>query len=214
MKKAILFDMDGLLIDSERVTFETYQEILTRMGYVFTKSMYQGFVGSSKETVRQHFYDLFGAQFPLPQVEKETHAIIEDCLFNHPPVKKGAMTLLSYLKKRQYKIMVASNSIQKRVVPVLKASGIDAYIDGYICGDQVSRGKPDPELYLACCQRLQISPKQALVLEDSEPGINAGYNAGIDVICVPDIKYPSQKYIDMTTHIVNSLEDVIAYLEQ
>ena len=87
------------------------------------------------------------------------------------------------------------------------------YFDDSICGDEVTHGKPNPEIFLTACHKIGVQPEEAVVLEDSEAGIQAAYDGHIDVICVPDMKYPEEKYVQMITKIVKSLDDVIDYLE-
>jgi len=86
--------------------------------------------------------------------------------------------------------------------------------DDIICGDEVTNGKPNPEIFLKACEKLNVHPNEALVLEDSEAGIQAAYGASIPVICIHDMKYPEQPYLDMTTDILKSLKQVIDYLKE
>ena len=88
------------------------------------------------------------------------------------------------------------------------------YFDDSICGDEVANGKPNPEVFLKACQKLDVKPHEAIVLEDSEAGIQAACSAKIPVICIPDMKYPEDKYVSMTTQIYNSLDQVITYLDK
>ena len=82
-----------------------------------------------------------------------------------------------------------------------------------VFGNEIKRGKPFPDIFLKACEKLEVNVDQALVLEDSEAGIQAAYDAHILVICIPDMKYPQEKYINKTTKIYQSLKDVIDYLE-
>ena len=81
-----------------------------------------------------------------------------------------------------------------------------------ICGDEVTHGKPHPEVFLRACEKLGVNPSDAIVLEDSEAGIQAAYSGNIDVICIPDMKYPEQEFEKMTTKILDSLDQVIDFL--
>ena len=96
---------------------------------------------------------------------------------------------------------------------ILKNADILPYIDDSICGDEVTHGKPDPEIFLKACEKAGVSIKDAIVLEDSEAGIEAAYRGGLDVICIPDMKYPEHIYQVKTTAIFSSLDDVINYLK-
>ena len=145
----------------------------------------------------------------METVLKYVHQYMND-LFEREgvPVKEGLRELLKYLKERGYKTVVATSSTRDRVDKILKQTGLADYYDDSICGDEVERGKPNPDIFLKACQKVQVSPSEALVLEDSEMGIQAASSAGIPVICVPDMKYPAPQYASLASHIVESLTDV------
>ena len=214
MKKAVIFDMDGLMIDSERVTYNEYVKKLHLLGHDdFTEEIYKNCLGKNKQGICQVFIDHYGEDFPMEEVWDDVHVWIDESLRKHVPKKKGLDELLEYLKENNYKTIVATSSGRKRVDEILNNANIVDYFDDSICGDEVSKGKPNPEIFLTACQKLGVKPEEALVLEDSEAGILAAYDGHIDVICVPDMKYPEEEFASKTTDIVNSLEDVITYLE-
>lgn len=213
MKKAVIFDMDGLMIDSERVTYEEYCRKLATLNLTFDEDTYRLCLGKNKAGICQVFIDHFGDDFPMTEVWDDVHVWIDERLAKEVPLKDGLIDLLKYLKNNNYKTIVATSSARIRVDQILKNAAITEYFDDSICGDEVAHGKPNPEIFLTACQKLGVTPQEALVLEDSEAGILAAYNGNIDVICVPDMKYPEQAYQEKTTKIVKSLHDVIDYLE-
>lgn len=214
MKKAIIFDMDGLMIDSERVTYQEYVKKLHMLGHDdFTEDLYKHCLGKNKPGICKVFTDHYGDNFPMKEVWDDVHVWIDESLRNHVLKKEGLDELLQYLKTHGYKTIVATSSARVRVDEILKNAEIVDYFDDSICGDEVKHGKPDPEIFLTACQKLGVTPDEALVLEDSEAGILAAYNGRIDVICVPDMKYPEPDYASKATKIVDSLKDVIDYLE-
>lgn len=214
MKKAIIFDMDGLMIDSERVTYNEYVKKMHMLGHDdFTEELYKHCLGKNKAGICKVFTDHYGEDFPMAEVWDDVHIWIDESLRKHVPKKKGLDNLLKYLKDNGYKTIVATSSARSRVDEILKNAGIVDFFDDSICGDEVKHGKPDPEIFLTACHKLGVTPDQALVLEDSEAGILAAYNGRIDVICVPDMKYPEPDYASKVTKIVDSLEDVIEYLK-
>lgn len=215
MKKAIIFDMDGLMIDSERVTYDEYVKKLNALGYHdFTEDIYIKCLGKTKPGICQVFIDHYGNDFPMVEVWDDVHVGIDDSLRKHVPIKKGLIELLEYLKENNYKTIVATSSARKRVDEILSNAGITKYFDDTICGDEVSHGKPDPEIFLTACKKLDVEPSEAIVIEDSEAGILAAYNGHIDVICVPDMKYPTSEYQAKSTLIVESLDKIIEYLKK
>lgn len=214
MKKAVIFDMDGLMIDSERVTYNEYVKKLHLLGHDdFTEDVYINCLGKNKAGICQVFFDHYGDDFPMVEVWDDVHVWIDDELRRHVPKKKGLDELLEYLKKNDYKTIVATSSGRARVDEILGNAGITEYFDDSICGDEVTHGKPDPEIFLTACEKLGVTPDEAIVLEDSESGILAGYRGNIDVVCVPDMKYPGEEYESKVTKMVDSLLDVIDYLE-
>lgn len=214
MIKAIIFDMDGLMIDSERVTFECYQEILKGMNLTMDEEFYKTLLGKPIKGIYQRFYDVYGNDFPIEDVIKDVHALMAQRFETKGvPVKTGLKSLLEYLKANNYKTIVATSSNRDRVDTILAQAQITDYFDDSICGDEVTKGKPNPEVFLKSCQKLGVSVDEAIVLEDSEAGIQASYDAGIKVICIPDMKYPEKQYEEKTFKIFKDLNDVTDYLK-
>ncbi len=214
MKKAVIFDMDGLMIDSERVTYNEYVKKLAQLGHHdFTEELYRNCLGKNKQGICQVFIDHYGQDFPMDEVWDDVHVWIDESLRQYVPKKKGLVELLEYLKANNYKTIVATSSGRARVNEILKNGNLTEYFDDSICGDEVTHGKPHPEIFLTACQKLDVKPEEALVLEDSEAGILAAYDGRIDVICVPDMKYPEPQFVEKVTKIVDSLDEVIDYLK-
>ena len=215
MLKAVIFDMDGLMIDSERVTFECYQEVLKDMNLTMDEEFYKTLLGKPTKGIHQRFYDVYENNFPIEDVMKKVHAMMAERFEKEGvPVKNGLVSLLQYLKENSYKTIVATSSNRNRVDKILKQAGITEYFDDSICGDEVTKGKPDPEIFLKACQKLGVSTDEAIVLEDSEAGIQAGSTAGIRVICVPDMKYPEKQYEEKAYRILSDLNEVKEFLKK
>lgn len=215
MIKAIIFDMDGLMIDSERVTFECYQERLKDMNLTMDEEFYKTLLGKPIKGIYQRFYDVYGNDFPIETVIQDVHQLMAERFEKEGvPVKKGLVELLHYLKENNYKTIVATSSNRDRVDKILAQAKITEFFDDSICGDEVSKGKPNPEVFLKSCQKLGVNVDEAIVLEDSEAGIQASYDANIKVICIPDMKYPEKQYEDKTFKILKDLTEVTAYLKE
>ena len=215
MIKAVIFDMDGLMIDSERVTFEGYQHVLAKENLTMSEEKYKTLLGKPVKAVHDLFKEDYGPQYDVDQIIKDVHAYIAKRFETEGvPLKPGLVELLKYLKENNYKTTIATSSHRNRVDLIVKQAQIDQYFDDSICGDEVTKGKPNPEVFLKACQKLQVSPQDALVLEDSESGINAAYNAEIKVIGIPDMKYPEEKYVKMTYKIMDNLFQVKDFLEE
>lgn len=213
MIKAVIFDLDGLLVDSEIVAYKIYKEMLNEFEYNFSIEEYaKNFSGKTlinNITYLINTYNLpLDINIALEKVLEIENKFIEEGI----ELKAGAKELLSYLKSNSYKIALASSSIKDRALTILKQNNIIEYFDDFVFGYEVEKGKPYPDIFLKACEKLSESPENCLVLEDSEAGIQAAYSANIPVICVPDMKVPTQKYLDMTKAVLNSLEEVISYL--
>ena len=214
MIKAIIFDMDGLMIDSERVTFECYQERLKDMNLTMDEKFYKTLLGKPIKGIYQRFYDVYGNDFPIENVIQDVHQLMAERFETEGvPVKKGLVELLHYLKDNNYKTIVATSSNRDRVDKILAQAKITEFFDDSICGDEVTKGKPNPEVFLKSCQKLGVNVDEAIVLEDSEAGIQASYDANIKVICIPDMKYPEKQYEEKTFKILKDLNGVTEYLK-
>ena len=202
------------MIDSERVTFECYQEILKGMNLTMDEEFYKTLLGKPLKGIYQRFYDVYGNDFPIEDVIKDVHALMAKRFETEGvPVKKGLVELLHYLKDNNYKTIVATSSNRDRVDKILAQAKITEFFDDSICGDEVTKGKPNPEVFLKSCQKLGVNVDEAIVLEDSEAGIQASYDANIKVICIPDMKYPEKQYEEKTFKILKDLTEVTAYLK-
>ena len=209
MIKAIIFDMDGLMIDSERVTFDGYVIECQKLGYTMTKEFYKTLLGKPIKGIYELFQKEFGNDFPIEEVIQKVHQYMADLFETQGvPVKDGLISLLQYLKANNYKTIVATSSNRNRVDTILSLANIAQYFDDSICGDEVTKGKPNPEVFIKSCQKLGVTTEEAIVLEDSEAGIQAASSAGIKVICIPDMKYPEKEFEQKTFKIFNSLKDV------
>lgn len=215
MKKAIIFDMDGLMIDSERVTFEGYQELCKEEGKELDQQTYLLCLGKPVPGIHQVFYDAFGNDFPIPEIMKKNHIRMAHIFETEGvPVKEGLLDLLHYLKENGYKTIVATSSDRERVDAIFKIAGITDLIDDSVCGREVEHGKPSPDIFLKALEKAGVKKEEALILEDSESGIEAASRAGIDVICIPDMKQPEEMYAKKTLDIVPSLKNIQTDLEK
>ena len=202
------------MIDSERVTFECYQERLKDMNLTMDEEFYKTLLGKPIKGIYQRFYDVYGNDFPIENVIQDVHQLMAERFETEGvPVKKGLVELLHYLKDNNYKTIVATSSNRDRVDKILAQAKITEFFDDSICGDEVTKGKPNPEVFLKSCQKLGVNVDEAIVLEDSEAGIQASYDANIKVICIPDMKYPEKQYEDKTFKILKDLTEVTAYLK-
>ena len=213
MIKAVIFDLDGLLIDSEIISYKIYKEILNQFGHDFSMEEYaQNFSGKTEVKNVTNLIDTYSLPWTVEIGLNNVLEIESKFLAKGVALKTGAKELLAYLKDKCFKIAIASSSTEDRALNILREHNIIEYFDEFVFGHEVKKGKPNPDIFLKTCDKLSEKPEECLVLEDSEAGIQAAYSASIPVICIPDIKVPNQYYLDMTKIVLNSLEEVIYYL--
>jgi HAD superfamily hydrolase (TIGR01509 family) len=212
--KAVIFDMDGLMIDSERVTYDGYVIEFAKLGFEYPKEFYKKLLGKRIPEILELHYQKFGRNLDMQTIISNVHAYMANQFETvGVPLKPGLKELLLYLRENGYRTIVATSSQRARVDHILELAGITEYFDSAICGDEVANGKPHPETFRKACEKLEVLPEEAVVLEDSEAGILAGWNGHIRVICVPDMKYPEPEYAEKCWKIVDSLHDVIDILK-
>lgn len=215
MVKAVIFDMDGLLLDSERASYEAMQKNCEKLGVKIDKDFYCSLLGLSNTDAKEQVYKHFNGKIDVDKYFDDMFSLVkEEYIKNGVPVKEGAFELLEYLKSNGIAAVVASSSEKNWVEWLLKKASLYDCFDGFMCGDEVENAKPDPEIFLKACQKAGAEPKDSLVLEDAQSGIEAANAAGIPVICVRDMLDPDEKHKKMTLAVMDSLIEVKEYLER
>lgn len=210
LPELFIFDMDGLIFDTERLFMNTKGKVLETYGYVQHEADYQRTLGTCGAQLNAILHDIYGPDYPAEEISRKTRALVtEQIRAEGPPVKYGIRTLLSWIQSRKIPCCVASSTQHAYVEEYLKLANLYEYFTGIIGGDEIQRSKPNPDIFLAACTRTHVSPAQALVLEDSENGILAASSAGIPVICIPDLKIPEASILDKTAAVVSDAEKVI-----
>ena len=213
MTKAVIFDLDGLLVDTELISYKIYKEILAEIGCEFSLEDYaQKFSGKTVVQNIKHLIETYHLPWSADLGFSKVVEIEGRFVAQGVDLKPGARKLLSFLKKNNYKIAMASSSIEERALNILRQHNLVDSFDEMVFGYEVKRGKPAPDIFLRACEKLSAKPEDCLVLEDSEAGIQAAFSANIPVICVPDMKVPNQPYLEMTSATLSSLDQVITYL--
>ncbi len=215
MQKAIIFDMDGVLFDTERLVGEIWMQLGEREGLSQIEAVFMGCVGRSYEDTRLVFQHYYGKDFPFEAFRGEARKMFFEVLETEGiPIKQGANELLMYLQEENYKIGLASSSKTQDILSHLSQAELRDYFKVIIGGDQVRQSKPHPEIYQLACERLRVLPEETFCIEDSLNGIRAGRRAGLKVIMVPDLIAPTPEILTEVHKKCSSLLEVKDYLEQ
>lgn len=213
--QAVIFDQDGLMLDTEPAAYRGWRDALAEEGHTLTQAQYKLVVGRNSESVRGVMIDLYGEDIPIQAlIERKNELIEADFRSNGISPKPGIFELLSAVDDLGLQKAVATSTPREHVVWKLEAAGIYAQFDAIVGGDEVPRGKPAPDIYLLAADRLGLSPADCLVLEDSEAGVRAASAAGMAVIMVPDFILPSPEVEAIPLKVLPSLIEVAVYLEQ
>lgn len=214
MKKAVIFDLDGLLIDSEIISYKMYADLLQKHNLRFTLDTYaRHYSGKNGVTNMQNLIFTYHLPISLEQGLAYVDALEKGYFAEGVPLKPGARELLHFLKRRDIKILLASSSTRERALSVLAQHGIENCFDAMVFGPEIAHGKPAPDIFIKAREKSGEASADCLVLEDSEAGIRAAYAAGIDVICVPDMKRPDGAFLSAAAAVLPSLFDVPLWLE-
>lgn len=211
---AVIFDLDGLLADTEIISLKVYQELLADFGIPFTEETYsREYSGHREEENVQRFLDTYDLPWNFDQTLEKVYELEARILAKGVNLKKGAKNLLAFLQREGIPIALATSSVESRARMILDSNDILSLFDHLVFAKDVKRSKPSPDIFLKACSDLNVLPENCLVLEDSEAGIEAASRAGIPVICIPDLKMPAQSFLNKTEQVFQDLDAVRDYLE-
>ena len=213
--KAVLFDMDGLMVDTESLSTEAFINSAKAQGYNMTKEETLKVLGFTKANIYQFWIDYFqGTNVDGKKLVDDHYEYIENVLYTVGPEKMPYVEeLLKYLKENNYKIAVASSSDTADIKNNLEKTKLEKYIDEIASGAEVENGKPAPDVFLLAAERLDVDPKDCLILEDSKAGVKAGKASGAMVFMVPDMFTVDKECEDTADRILTNLGEVIGILE-
>ena len=219
--KAAIFDMDGLLIDSERAIMRAWIAGARELGLAFAESDFVQCVGRAEPESDAILVRILGDRATFEAARSRAQALLRvqaaadghlhdgEPLF---PLKDGALALLSALRETGVPCAVASSSRVAEIRHRLGGIGVLPFFAAVCGGDEVPRGKPDPALYLLAAARLATSPHECIAFEDSENGARAAQAAGVRVVVVPDLRRPAEDVIEASHHVLESLDDALEHV--
>lgn len=211
--EAVVFDMDGVIFDSERAVMNCWLELAQKYDIKDIEKPYFACVGTTMTRTREIMLETYGEDFPYDEYARESSLMYHEKYDGGKlPMKPGVMELLSYLKGKGKKIALASSTRRETVTNQLRWAGIIDYFDVIICGDMVARSKPAPDIFLKACQELGVSPENTYAIEDSYNGISAAHAGQLRPIMVPDLLEANDEMRGMAECVCDNLNEVIDYL--
>lgn len=212
--RAVIFDMDGLMFDTERVFIEAWDYAGEKIGIGKAGYMTLKTLGMSVSMSRELWIEEFGNKYNEQELHRHTKEFLTKYYAeNQVPVKKGLYILLNYLRENGFRLAVASSSPRWEVESHLKDAAVSDYFQAVICGDMVTRSKPEPEIYLKACELLGEKPQDCFALEDSRNGILSAHRAGCRTIMIPDLWQPDEEILSVIVGKYDDLEQVKDALE-
>jgi len=206
--RAVIFDMDGLMFDTERPARQAWFRAMSERGYVLDDGVYLRVIGRTSQATRAIFIEAFGPDLPIDAIESSASSYLRDLIEPTPPIKPGLLELLDHIDELGMMMAVASSTARAEVARRLSTCGLERRFSAVVGGDDVSIGKPAPDLFLRASELLRLPPADCVVLEDSRAGIQAAAAAGMTPVMVPDMVEPSALCLELAVHVVSSLSDV------
>jgi HAD superfamily hydrolase (TIGR01509 family) len=212
--QACIFDMDGLLIDSERPLRDVYQAVAEQLGFPITNDIYLLCVGRNEPDTRAIIKEHVSRDFPFEQIAELARARLSTLLADTGwPLKPGATVALERVIEIGLRRCVATSTARALAENRLVSAKIRHYFESITCGDEVTRGKPAPDIFLLAAKRLELPPERCIVLEDSEYGARAALEAGMRCVMVPDLKTPPESLRPQIDGIFDDLVGAVTYIQ-
>lgn len=214
--EAVVFDMDGVIFDTERIICALWDEVGAKHGLEGISEVIFRCIGTTNIRTREIFEEAYpqkegykGYDFYKSTISEEFHTTYDG---GKLPVKKGVRELLTYLKEKKIKIGLATSTREAIATKELTECGLIDYFDFVTGGDRVLKSKPEPDIYLLACDNLKVNPRNSIAIEDSYNGIKSAFNAGMIPIMVPDLLPPTEE-MEQKAHVIkNNLLEVKEYI--
>ena len=206
---AVVFDMDGTLLDTELVFKEIVWDVTRDLGFEMTTDVHGRMVGSSHEATNRLLVEAYGVSFPYELFDAECRRLMHGRMAESVPVKAGVVEILTELQARDIPMAVATSSRAVHALSQLGAAGLLDLFQAVVTRDDVIEPKPHPEPYLTAARLLGILPASCLAIEDSHSGVRAAHGAGMQTVMVPDLVPPTAEIRGLCT-VMASLHEVRA----
>ena len=204
--QAVVFDMDGVIFDTERLVIEFWKEVAKKHNIPNIEHTCIQCLGTNRVRTREIFLENYGADFPFDPYRAEVTELFNTHYKGVPlPTKPGVRELLSYLQEQDIKVGLASSTAQHLVRDEIGTAGLLPYFQTLVCGDMVEHSKPAPDIFLKACEILNADPTKSIAIEDSFNGIRSAHCAGMTPIMVPDQVQPTDEIRTLAFHVMPKL---------
>lgn len=215
MIKAVIFDMDGTLLDSERIGLKAWQYVIDKYSLPFDLSLPYRSIGLNYASMKTLFLSELGEDYPFDKYWGYAKQYLQNAKRRTAyPVKAGFDELCTYLKANKIGMYVATSTYHASAAKELEHSGILGYFDGIIGGDEITRGKPDPEIFITAAEKTGFDKSECLIVEDSSNGLRAGIASGIRTVFIKDIVDVPSEITDKVFARCDDLSGVIGIITQ
>jgi HAD superfamily hydrolase (TIGR01509 family) len=206
---AVVFDMDGLMLDTEPLYKSSWQQALAELGHELDDASYLRFVGRSTGDCEHELVAQLGQAFPLETFRHRWPVLWRTCADEQGiAAKAGLHELIAFVRNEGLPLALATSSDSSFTELSLGRANLLGSFDVVVTGDQVTHLKPAPEIYIEAARRLAVDPRHCVALEDSEAGILAASRAGMVPLLIPDLKEPSEEAIEAAFRVLGSLHEV------
>jgi beta-phosphoglucomutase-like phosphatase (HAD superfamily) len=206
--EAIVFDMDGLSLDTEPLYKIAWQQALAELGHELDDAAFIRFVGRSTADCERILAEQLGSEFPLETFRSRWPGLWRACAHQQGIATKAGLTeLLGFIRSEGLPIALATASDASYTEFSLGLADLHDTFDVVVTGDQVANPKPAPDIYLEAARRLGVDPRRCIALEDSDAGILAASTAGMVCLLVPDLKQPSEDAVRAAFRVLRSLHE-------
>jgi len=207
--KTVIFDMDGVIFDSEVCYIDCCRTVAESWGINFREDVAHKCLGTTNEKTKELIREAYGDSFDVAKYwDASFKLFMERYDKGRLPMKEGVHRLLKYLKDNGIGIALASSTEEWAVRQELSDAGIIDYFDEIVCGNMVERSKPHPDIFLKAAELMKTDPADCMVIEDSFNGIRAAHSAGMHPVMVPDILGPDEEIKNLSDIVAESLVDV------
>lgn len=208
--EAYIFDMDGLLIDTERICWECFRKACSEFSYEPDFEIYKKCIGRKPEEGNLILKQGFDPFIPFDNVHSKWNEFYRNYVDNEIiPLKPGVRFVLNLLYRNDTRLAVATSTNRESALRKLTRTGLIDFFDLVVSGDQIEHSKPDPEIYLTVAKQLNVKPEKCVAFEDSDSGVRSAFSAGMRTIQIIDLIYPAKEVRKLKHTIIKSFNNIL-----